>query len=569
MTKETSVGIEARDTVTYYIASLVRKRDYAGAVRYYENNRDTVEAAGAACAGLTLHHVARAYASLADYRTALRIARIAQNRLSEEGNSLLLAENFVTLGSILNSLGELKEAEKACRDAESIFRREDCLEGRSRALNLLAGLFYRQNDYSHSLSILMDAISIVRRLGDKKKLAYMMGNIGRIHTFIGELDEAKKYLLLGTELSTELDDWHEVMRSKIALGYVYLREGNYTYAEGILEDVYPDTVTLGSRREEIICLTYLGELRYCLNRLDESRKTLEKALKLSRKIGRDMSLAGCAMRHLAEVLVRQRNFRKARQFVSKAMIIMEKVNDKIEIAALYRINAIIAEDAGRNDEARDQYSEAIELLEETRLRSEMAEVLTAAGNSTLFEPRKRLTFLFRAEAFYSRYRLTLKLQKVDRIISNIECQTATAIGSRSHTSESCTEDVDFLTNCQDIQKFKSQMAAIGKSDLTVLLTGETGVGKDHLAHYYHHVVRPGTPYVAVNCASLPETLLESELFGYQRGAFTGAESDKKGLFAAANGGVLLLDEIGDMPLTLQTKLLGVLENKKITPLGST
>jgi two-component system NtrC family response regulator len=108
-----------------------------------------------------------------------------------------------------------------------------------------------------------------------------------------------------------------------------------------------------------------------------------------------------------------------------------------------------------------------------------------------------------------------------------------------------------------------------RSDLPVLITGETGVGKDHLARHYHALVRPDGPYVAINCASVPETLLESELFGYQRGAFTGADQNKKGLFEAANRGVFLLDEIGDMPLSLQAKLLGVLESRKVTPLGST
>jgi transcriptional regulator with PAS, ATPase and Fis domain len=99
--------------------------------------------------------------------------------------------------------------------------------------------------------------------------------------------------------------------------------------------------------------------------------------------------------------------------------------------------------------------------------------------------------------------------------------------------------------------------------------GETGVGKDHLARYYHRLVRPGRPFIAINCASVPETLLESELFGHKRGAFTGADNDKLGLFATANGGVLFLDEIGEMPLSLQAKLLGVLEHKKMLPLGST
>jgi len=110
---------------------------------------------------------------------------------------------------------------------------------------------------------------------------------------------------------------------------------------------------------------------------------------------------------------------------------------------------------------------------------------------------------------------------------------------------------------------------VARSDIPILLTGETGVGKDQMARYYHSLARPDGPFVAVNCASIPEMLLESELFGYKKGAFTGADRDNTGRIAAADKGVLFLDEIGDMPLWLQAKLLSVLESRRISPLGST
>jgi DNA-binding NtrC family response regulator len=111
---------------------------------------------------------------------------------------------------------------------------------------------------------------------------------------------------------------------------------------------------------------------------------------------------------------------------------------------------------------------------------------------------------------------------------------------------------------------------VAPTDSTVLILGESGTGKDLLAQEIHaRSPRAGKAYVAVNCAALPETLIESELFGYERGAFTGAAQQKKGKFELASGGTIFLDEIGDMNPVTQAKVLRVLENRTIERLGGT
>ena len=110
---------------------------------------------------------------------------------------------------------------------------------------------------------------------------------------------------------------------------------------------------------------------------------------------------------------------------------------------------------------------------------------------------------------------------------------------------------------------------VAQTDVTVFINGPTGTGKEVLARYIHNrSSRHDKPFVAVNCAAIPENMLEAILFGHEKGAFTGASTANKGIFRAADGGTLLLDEISEMPLSLQAKLLRALQEKKVTPIGS-
>ena len=127
---------------------------------------------------------------------------------------------------------------------------------------------------------------------------------------------------------------------------------------------------------------------------------------------------------------------------------------------------------------------------------------------------------------------------------------------------------DIISQSHTMQNLFSILPNIAESNTTVLIEGESGTGKELFARAIHNMsFRKGKPFVAVNCGALPDTLLESELFGYKAGAFTDAKKDKPGRFAIAQGGTLFLDEIGDISASVQVKLLRVLQDKTYEPVG--
>lgn len=164
--------------------------------------------------------------------------------------------------------------------------------------------------------------------------------------------------------------------------------------------------------------------------------------------------------------------------------------------------------------------------------------------------------------------MTAQAMKVESAVGN---ERRKLIDENSHLKQELREKYDFsriIGNSGPMRQVLDQVTQVARSYTTVLLRGESGTGKELIAHSIHYnSLRSKKPYVKINCAALPEALIESELFGYEKGAFTGADRQKKGRFEAADGGTLFLDEIGDLPLQTQVKLLRVLQEREFERLG--
>lgn len=166
------------------------------------------------------------------------------------------------------------------------------------------------------------------------------------------------------------------------------------------------------------------------------------------------------------------------------------------------------------------------------------------------------------------------LQKSDNLIRELEMTVERTLQFQSLLTENrnlktvLKKQTDFIGHNNVMNEIRATINSVAESKSTVLITGESGTGKELIARAIHFQSRRSSgPFVKVNCAALPEGLIESELFGHEKGAFTGAIKQKKGMFESASGGSLLLDEIGEMPMIAQAKLLRVLQEKEIHKVG--
>ena len=190
-------------------------------------------------------------------------------------------------------------------------------------------------------------------------------------------------------------------------------------------------------------------------------------------------------------------------------------------------------------------------------------ILTAHGTiPDAVAATKRGVFGFLTKPFDSKLLLD-QIDKAMQIAGNGEIGHGDTTGDDSWRCE-------IITRNPAMEEVLHQARLVAESDISVFVHGESGTGKDLLARAIHKASpRRDQPFVAVNCSAIPEPLLESELFGHNKGSFTGATRNHKGLFQTADKGTLFLDEIGDMPLALQAKLLRVLQEKEVRPIGST
>ncbi len=494
----------------------------------------------------------------------------------------------------------LKLAEKVSRQISSI---ENDAERAKLYYDL--GISYHQlSEFLKANSLFKQALKIFELLGDKTNIIKCYYYVGDTFMRTNSFDEAIKYLTLSFNASSTLDDKKFHTNSALNLGRAYDEVGNYEKSLETLFYLLNESKKEDNTRNIIAALTNIGNNFNSVGLYDRAIKYHQKALEISETYDDQILLASVFL-NIGLTHTSTKDYDLSYQYYQKALTIFKKENHKkfiayslnnigeiyiiqkkYESALTYFLQAeqyIDKSDKyswspilcnlgevyfyiGKFDTALSYIDQAIELVEELNVKTIKLNTFKVANE-----------IYFKLDDFAKAYKYQKKYFEIKESILNIETARKIANVQMQKIDNLFIEDnadkkFDFpeiIGRSKIMNDVFSMINMVAEHNVNVMITGPTGSGKELVAKAIHRKYKKNSPFVAINCSAIPEHLLESELFGYAKGAFTGADKNKKGKIEMANNGTLFLDEIGDMPLSLQSKMLRVIQERTVTPVGST
>jgi DNA-binding NtrC family response regulator/tetratricopeptide (TPR) repeat protein len=563
---------------------------------------------------------------------ALKKAQEALKILKNTQENERISEIQYNLGIIYSDLGDLRNAELQFQDAASTYRRIEDKKGIVKAYNALSRICFIKARYDLAIEYLNDGLEYCEEIQDQELAATMTGNLGTIYMITDRWEKARQNLLKSLELNKLCKNEGNVCRSYLSLGYLSTLLREFPRGEEYLKEAYRIIYENSFAREAAIYHEYSGELAFMRGEWEVAHQHYLKAIELGEQLAPKSSIISQAYRLLAELQVERGEHQKAQVSCEESLLASKRIGERLEEAITYRILGRIHSQNGHPAEVKRNLAKATSLLEDIGVRFHLAKTYLEMGKNNCFSSWEKMKFLGRAEdlasqldtpyylacvhvafaeLFFEKGELneTLSFLNKAKCVFERSCEKAdlealsdlekkmqvktpvhqsffvnSSIGSpdshfgpisggtNSHLSSDMNHTVhtfaDFVTQDKTTLEILESVGQIKDMDITVMLEGETGTGKDLLAKVIHHTsIRKDNRFVVVNCSALPETLFESELFGYKKGSFTGAVADKRGLLDEAMGGTLYLDEIGEVPLSVQVKLLRAIEEKEFVRIG--
>lgn len=500
-----------------------------------------------------------------DYRSAIDAASSAYELVRETSDHELLAQIQTERARAHHYLGDTDFGEREYRDVAASFRRAGNTAGVIDTLNRIAGIRYLRADYREATRLLEEAEVYAKEMADEQRLARINGNIGRIAIREGRFQDAVDRLSTSLDIQTRLGNHVSLSRSLLSLALVEIRLGNFDSARRNLKKALKLIREHDLRRELAIYFEYKAELHYLLGNFDKALNAVGSSIEIGCAVAPDGDHISQSERLKGLILFRMRRLDEAEAAANKALHVAERIDERLEIAESLKLLAEISDKRDRHTDSRQQLEYAIALLRELNVTYELADCYERAAKLSWVDESTRVYYRHMATELLESIGLEVELrrQSGDSNLQDPIQHMFVVAGANGDVIRIVTSDrqmrsvLKIADHCKD-------------SDIPIMITGETGTGKDLLASYIHYSSNRSTgPFISVNCSAIPKDLAESELFGHVKGSFTNAVDNKEGLISAANGGTLFLNEIGELPLALQAKLLGCLEEKRVVRIGDT
>ena len=545
--------------------------------------------------------------NLGNHQEALEKGLRAFGILKDTNEIQKIVRIQIILGDIYIQLGDLKNAQAEYRDAFAFYRKQEPCDKLLRLYNKLAHIYFVRGEFSKTIEYLKDGMECAKQLDNMYMFLKLCLNLSTTYLFLGRFGLAEELHLISFRHSTAEKD--EVLRIGWFLTHanILIKKREFIGAKEYLDKSYNLIVENGLAREKAIYHEHSGELAFETGDFLSAEKHYSEALKIGEEIAPQGDIVSQVCRLLAELKFAQGKYEEASSYCQRSLEVSQKIQERIEEGIACKILGQIHAAKEEFELAKKDFEKGISILKEIGAKCELGKAYLEAGKSNCYDYFERLKLLSQAEEVLKDTDLKYHLaktylalaqflydnQEYEKGISfaqdaeklfkelNEEKDLAATIRIRKDIEDEITKESssaessklvfsNIVTQNGTMLDIIKRLKQVLNTDLTILLEGETGTGKDFLAKTIHYSSnRKDKRYIALNCANLPETLCESELFGYKKGAFTGASLDKKGLLEEVDGGTLLLNEIGEVPLPIQAKLLSVIEEKEFTRLGDT
>ncbi len=459
--------------------------------------------------------------------------------------------------------GKNREAESWFSEAATFHRILGNRVGELASLSNAAICLKNQMAWAAARHLLGRVLEEATSLGIEKSIAYCHLTLGIVEMKSGDASRAEQQFQIACLIFRRLSHSHSECSALLALGQAQCLLGNYRGAQGSLTEAGALATHSGFAREAALSMEFFGDLLLEQGRNQESLQKFDGALEIGRQTAPSGDVVLESLRRRAEVLVRLGQLDSSGAAIAEAQTLASQIPDPYEAAVLTRVRLehLAAAGATRRAllrsfrESRRAIWAMDERIQRGRLLEAWSRILKSWG-----QRERQLEDLRRAKAWYEAAgaagcakRVAEELEWASRALSQESHNPKLHYGMLvAHPRTTAVIDL--------IERYK-------ESRLPILVFGETGTGKELIARAVHESKGANRPWIALNCGAMPRELVESELFGSVRGAYTGAVVDRQGVFERAHGGTLFLDEIGELPLSAQTRLLRVLETGEITRVG--